>query len=149
MSDEDVFFNVEEVETVIKGALVNIFADVAFDPERVSAWTNAVLEQVLKGLQAMGKNYKYIISAIILQKNGAGLHTAAGVYWDSKKDGALSGGLCGRRRIARNRSSVAAPTASSHTRTHKSRARSNSPPISPPPSMQGSVKCRGRTRRSK
>lgn len=90
--DDEQSFVVEDVESVIKTALVNIFADVSYDAERMSGWTNAVLEQVLKGLQLMGKNYKYIISAIITQKNGAGLHTAAGLYWDSNKDGARNGG---------------------------------------------------------
>lgn len=36
----------------------------------------------------MGKNYKYVISAFIMQKNGAGAHTAAGLFWDGQKDGA-------------------------------------------------------------
>lgn len=43
----------------------------------------------------MGKNYKYVISAFIMQKNGAGAHTAAGLFWDGQKDGAL--GLCDAR----------------------------------------------------
>ena len=86
MDDEGAFV-LEDVEGVIKAALVNVFGDATYDPERVSVWTNQVGEVILKGLQQLGKNFKYAITTIIQQKNGAGLHTAAGLYWDGKKDG--------------------------------------------------------------
>ena len=87
--DDETAFVVEDVEGVIKAALVSVFGDATYDPDRVTIWANQVGEVVLKGLQQMGKNYKYVITTIIQQKNGAGLHTAAGLYWDGKKDGAL------------------------------------------------------------
>jgi dynein light chain Tctex-type 1 len=88
MSTEEEFV-LEDVETIIKQALQATFsADTVYDPEKVSAWTNTMVEQSLRGLLGQNKSFKYIVTAIIVQKNGAGLHTAAGTYWDGKKDGA-------------------------------------------------------------
>ena len=88
MSGEDEFV-LEDVETIIKQALQATFsADTVYDPEKVSAWTNTMVEQSLRGLLGQNKSFKYIVTAIIVQKNGAGLHTAAGTYWDGKKAGA-------------------------------------------------------------
>ena len=82
-------FVLEDVETVIKQALQATFsAETVFDPEKVSAWTNTMVEQSLRGLLNQNKAFKYVVTAIISQKNGAGLHTAAGTFWDGKKDGA-------------------------------------------------------------
>ena len=35
------------------------------------------MESVLKSLQAVNKPFKYVVTCIIMQKNGAGLHTAS------------------------------------------------------------------------
>jgi len=125
--DAENAFIVEDVEQVIKSALVNIFADVAYDAEKVSGWSNAVLEQTLKGLQAMGKNYKYVISTIIVQKNGAGLHTAAGLFWDGQKDGAS---WCERAR-GRARARAHAPRRARPLRPPSSQASARSPGRTP------------------
>lgn len=85
--DVDVEFVVEDVETIVKQALQGTLSEVQFDSERVSVWTNQVIDHCLKGLQGMGKPFKYVVTCIIMQKNGAGLHTAAGAYWDGHKDG--------------------------------------------------------------
>ena len=89
MSGEDEFV-LEDVETIIKQALQATFsADTVYDPEKVNAWTNTMVEQSLRGLLGQNKPFKYVVTAIIVQKNGAGLHTAAGTFWDGKKDGAF------------------------------------------------------------
>ena len=46
-----------------------------------------MIDNTLKGLAGMGRPFKYAISCILMQKNGAPLHTAAGAFWDTKKDG--------------------------------------------------------------
>jgi dynein light chain Tctex-type 1 len=76
------------VENVVKNSLKSVFSgDTNYEPERVSTWTAQLIEHSLKGLQALGKSYKYLVTAIIMQKNGAGLQTAAGAFWDNAKDG--------------------------------------------------------------
>lgn len=93
-SDES--FVVEDVETLVKQQLQSTLSEVQYDSERVGTWINTVIDSCLKGLQAMGKSYKYIVTCIIMQKNGAGLHTSAGAFWDGRKDGSF-GGAAGAR----------------------------------------------------
>jgi dynein light chain Tctex-type 1 len=40
-----------------------------------------------QGLQSLNRPYKYAITVIVMQKNGAGLVSAASTYWDTRKDG--------------------------------------------------------------
>jgi dynein light chain Tctex-type 1 len=95
-------FLVEDIEVITKNALQTIFtADAQYDPERVSQWTNSTIELILKGLHAAGKPFKYAVTCIITQKNGAGMHTAAGASWDPKKDGACHAPRCCSRHAPR------------------------------------------------
>jgi len=83
----DAEFLAEDAETIVKNALQTTLSEVQYDPEKVAVWTNAVTDACLKGLQSLSKPFKYIVTCIIMQKNGAGLHSAVGAFWDSKKDG--------------------------------------------------------------
>ncbi|KAJ9529685.1 hypothetical protein QJQ45_014451 [Haematococcus lacustris] len=56
-------------------------------PVQVSQWTNICLENCVKKLAGLNKPFKYVVTCIIMQKNGAGLHTAASCWWDSTTDG--------------------------------------------------------------
>lgn len=58
-----------------------------YNPKKVDDWTNQVTDNCLQGLQKLQKHFKYVVTCIIMQKNGAGLHTSAGMFWDTKKDG--------------------------------------------------------------
>eukprot|EP00929_Paragymnodinium_shiwhaense_P075329 TRINITY_DN38506_c0_g1_i1.p1 TRINITY_DN38506_c0_g1~~TRINITY_DN38506_c0_g1_i1.p1 ORF type:complete len:122 (+),score=21.89 TRINITY_DN38506_c0_g1_i1:45-410(+) len=86
-AEGDTDFLIEDVETTVKGALQMTLSENRYNPKKVNDWTNAVIDQCLKGLQALNKPFKYIVTCIIMQKNGAGLYTTATTYWDTKKDG--------------------------------------------------------------
>ena len=83
----DAEFLAEDAETIVKNALQTTLSDVQYEGEKIGVWSNAVIDACLKGLQGLGKPFKYVVTCIIMQKNGAGLHSAVGAYWDSKKDG--------------------------------------------------------------
>jgi dynein light chain Tctex-type 1 len=87
MSGEAEEFNVEDVETVVKSALQSTLSEQEYSQEKLNQWSNQVIDNTLKGLAGMGRPFKYAISCILMQKNGAPLHTAAGAFWDTKKDG--------------------------------------------------------------
>lgn len=53
---------------------------------KVTDWTNTIVDNCLKELQSLNKPYKYIITCIIMQKNGAGVNTCASMTWDTTKD---------------------------------------------------------------
>ena len=84
---DDSEFLVEDVETVVKSALQGTLSETAYEQDKLNAWSNAVIDSTLKGLAGMGKPFKYAVTCILMQKTGAPLHTAAGAWWDSKRDG--------------------------------------------------------------
>jgi len=70
-------------------ALKATLKDSTFQADKVNVWTNQIIEHCLKGLQQQQKKFKYVVTCILQQKVGAGLHTAAAAYWDRKKDGEI------------------------------------------------------------
>lgn len=80
-------FLVEDVETTIKSAIGSVLNDTMYTSKKVNDWSNNILSNALKGLQSLNRPFKYVLTVIIMQKNGAGLTTAASTYWDAAKDG--------------------------------------------------------------
>eukprot|EP00069_Balaena_mysticetus_P012045 bmy_21554T0 len=62
----------------------------AYQHSKVNQWTTNVVEQTLSQLTKLGKPFKYIVTCVIMQKNGAGLHTASSCFWDSSTDGSCT-----------------------------------------------------------
>ena len=54
---------------------------------KINDWSNSIISAALKGLQSLNRPYKYAITVILMQKNGAGLVSAASTYWDASRDG--------------------------------------------------------------
>lgn len=116
---------------MIDSSIEPILGNQVYAPKKVGDWTSAIVEAVLKLLQAANKPFKYVgqltiwkgdsgripggprvcccccccgvcrmqpshcsslsrtvaVTCIIMQKNGAGLHTASTCFWDTKSDG--------------------------------------------------------------
>ena len=95
MSEDSEEFQVEDVEQVVKSSLQSsISQESRYDPETANTTSRSLLEACIKNLAALNKPFKYVVTAIIMQKNGAGLHTAMGAYWDARKDGAFASQCC-------------------------------------------------------
>ncbi|KAK0087131.1 hypothetical protein PV325_009284 [Microctonus aethiopoides] len=87
---EEPQFVVDDVSKIIKEAIeVSIGGD-AYHQSKVSQWTSNVVESCLGSLTKLQKPYKYIVNCTIMQKNGAGLHTASSCYWDNASDGSCT-----------------------------------------------------------
>ncbi len=81
---------VKRVKGIIEASIDPVLGKQIYNAKKVHDWTSAIVESVLKGLQAANKPFKYVVTCIIMQKNGAGLHTASTCYWDVKTDGSCS-----------------------------------------------------------
>lgn len=77
----------EDVETAVKSAIGSVLNDVMYTPKKVNDWSNNILVGTLKGLQSLNRPFKYVVTVIIMQKNGAGFTSVASTYWDTTKDG--------------------------------------------------------------
>ena len=76
------------METIIESGIESAFgSDKQYAAQTVEVDTNACIRNILRGLEQLEKPFKYIITCTILQKNGAGLHTAAACFWDNVTDG--------------------------------------------------------------
>jgi len=80
----------EEVTDIATKAINVTLEKVTYNKEKVSAWCAQIVDQCLKDLSKLEKPFKYIVTCIIMQRNGAPLHTAATAYWDTKTDGLCS-----------------------------------------------------------
>jgi dynein light chain Tctex-type 1 len=71
----------------MKEAVDSVLASATYQHTKVPQWTNSVIESCMKKLKDLNKPFKYITTVVIMQKNGAGLHTATSCYWDITTDG--------------------------------------------------------------
>lgn len=85
--DDVAEFNVEDVEGIVRLAIQNSLNDHYYKANKVNEWTNSIVAICLKDLQQLGRPFKYIVTCIIMQKNGAGLNTSYSAHWDTAKDG--------------------------------------------------------------
>ncbi|XP_035533291.1 dynein light chain Tctex-type 1-like [Morone saxatilis] len=61
-----------------------------YSQSQVNKWTASIVERCLTQLVKQGKPYKYIVTCAVMQKTGAGLHTANSCYWDTAMDGSCT-----------------------------------------------------------
>ncbi|KAJ8287487.1 hypothetical protein COCON_G00001460 [Conger conger] len=87
---EENAFAVDEITDIIKEAVETTIGTSSYQHNRINQWTSSVVEASLNQLTKLGKPFKYIVTCIILQKNGAGLHTASSCFWDNTMDGSCT-----------------------------------------------------------
>jgi dynein light chain Tctex-type 1 len=64
--------------------------DTPFDDRRVGTWVNAICEDVVAGLAELAKPFKFVVSCVIMQNIGAGMHSAHASYCDGINDGVVT-----------------------------------------------------------
>lgn len=87
MEDDSTQFVVEDVSKIIKDTIDGVISGNAYQQDLVQQWSATVSEQCLSALSKLKKSFKYVVTCSIMQKTGAGLHTASSCYWDSATDG--------------------------------------------------------------
>ncbi len=53
----------------------------------VQHYINTICEGCISGLMALKKPFKYTVSCVLMQNNGAGVYSAASCYWNTVSDG--------------------------------------------------------------
>lgn len=81
-------FSFDDCEVILKSSIGSVLTDSThWKANKVNDLTNSIISAVLKGLQSLNRPYKYAITVILMQKNGAGLVSAGSTFWDTNKDG--------------------------------------------------------------
>jgi dynein light chain Tctex-type 1 len=62
----------------------------AFQHTKVPQWTSNVIEGCIKRLKDLNKPCKYVVTSVVMQRNGAGLHMSTSCFWDNASDGSAS-----------------------------------------------------------
>ncbi|XP_051768296.1 dynein light chain Tctex-type 3 [Ctenopharyngodon idella] len=89
-SGDEVSFNSDEASNVVKECIEGIIGGVDYSQNKVNQWTASIVEHSLTQLVKQGKPFKYIVNCAVMQKSGAGLHTANSCYWDTTTDGSCT-----------------------------------------------------------
>ncbi len=59
--------------------------EIQYKEEKVEQWSNTVMDKCLAKLAARESKYKYSVTCILMQKNGAGLVTSSSQYWEKQE----------------------------------------------------------------
>ncbi|MCJ8747491.1 hypothetical protein PDJAM_G00154100 [Pangasius djambal] len=89
-SGEEVGFSPDDASNAVKECIEGVIGGVDYSQNKVNQWTASVVEHSLTQLVKQGKAFKYIVNCAIMQKSGAGLHTANSCYWDTTTDGSCT-----------------------------------------------------------
>ncbi|CAF1436981.1 unnamed protein product [Rotaria sordida] len=75
-----------EVSNIIQDSIVGTLIYQTYEKTKVNLWTSNIVETILNSLARLNKPYKYIVFCVIMEKTGAGLHTASSCLWDETSD---------------------------------------------------------------
>ncbi|DBA02218.1 TPA: hypothetical protein N0F65_007628, partial [Lagenidium giganteum] len=85
-SSEELAFVAEEVDRIILSSIDTCLKDEVYDELKVTHWVDTICESIMKGLSEVRKPLKYIVTCMIMQKNGAGVHSSISCHWDTVTD---------------------------------------------------------------
>ncbi|KAF8067309.1 Dyn [Scenedesmus sp. PABB004] len=87
---EDDLIDDAEVDTMVRESVAAAVGDAPFLHAKADGLAANVVEGCLKRLTALNSPFKFVVTANLSQKAGAGLHAATCTRWADKTDGKLS-----------------------------------------------------------
>ncbi|KAL1936078.1 hypothetical protein VTP01DRAFT_212 [Rhizomucor pusillus] len=84
-------FSKDNTERLIRETIeATLPPDTQYQHKQVPEWTSQIIEGCLKKLKESNKNYKYVVTCVIMQRSGGGFYAGSTVYWDSAHDGSAT-----------------------------------------------------------
>jgi len=77
----------DQAAKIAEDTIKNYLEKKTYTSKEVQNWVNAISDNIIKALTEMNKNFKFMVTCIIMQKNDAGLNVASTCYWNSQVDG--------------------------------------------------------------
>lgn len=77
----------DEIDRILLETVDVILLDQVYSDQYVNQWVNAICEMAMGKLNELKKPFKYVVSCLIMQKNGAGVHCSHSAFWDTTSDG--------------------------------------------------------------
>mmetsp|Transcript_88471 Transcript_88471/g.235354 ORF Transcript_88471/g.235354 Transcript_88471/m.235354 type:complete len:111 (-) Transcript_88471:5000-5332(-) len=88
--NDETVFDKEQCIDILKKATEEVLGKQIYTQNLTGQWISNICEKCTKKLVALNKPFKYVVTCVIMQRNGAGLHTACSCFWDSANDGSCS-----------------------------------------------------------
>ena len=85
--EQEITLNSDKITEILEEAMKQTLHGQQWQAKKVEGWTSNIIEHCLKRLSEMKKPFKYIVTCVIMQKTGAGLHSSFSAYWDNSADG--------------------------------------------------------------
>lgn len=86
----DASLDADELDGVCRGALSSVLSDAQWDSDKANTLTTQIIEHVLKALATLARPYKFAVTVVLQQRNGAGTHFASSSRWDSRRDSSVA-----------------------------------------------------------
>lgn len=83
-------WSTEAVERIVSESIDAVLRDQTYSDEQALHWNGVICENIMSRLIELKKATRYAVDCLIMQRNGAGLHSASACYFDSVNDGQLS-----------------------------------------------------------
>ncbi|CAF0820619.1 unnamed protein product [Brachionus calyciflorus] len=75
------------VSKIIEYAIEEVVGDKQYEHVLVNDWVSKIVEKCLNRLKEFYPSFKHIVTCVIMNKNGSGLHSSSSVFWDNTTDG--------------------------------------------------------------
>ena len=76
-----------QVEGVLRDVVASTIGEAAFQHAKMALWVETITETCIKRLVASAKPFKFVVTANVSQRAGAGLHAAAALRVNEQTDG--------------------------------------------------------------
>mmetsp|Transcript_18852 Transcript_18852/g.47125 ORF Transcript_18852/g.47125 Transcript_18852/m.47125 type:complete len:123 (-) Transcript_18852:184-552(-) len=87
---EETAWAAEEVDRILLETCDTVLLNEQYSDEKVSQWVNDICETAMLRLNETKKPFKWVVSCLIMHRNGAGVHSSAAAFWDTANDGLLT-----------------------------------------------------------
>ena len=85
--DEEASFPNDDIKPILEQVSIEILENASWDEKMVPLWKNEIIEKVMRQLVDMKLPYKFIVTAMLVQKTDKNLTSACSVTWENNCDG--------------------------------------------------------------
>uniref|UniRef100_A0A5S6Q5T7 Dynein light chain n=1 Tax=Trichuris muris TaxID=70415 RepID=A0A5S6Q5T7_TRIMR len=82
--------SLEDLTAAAKEQIELVLSMQSYSHENAALWNRMIVSNIIAQLGKFNAPYKFMVTCVIMQKGGAGLHVASGSFWDTASDVAVS-----------------------------------------------------------
>jgi dynein light chain Tctex-type 1 len=71
----------------VKSIISKILNVKKYNAAKTPEWTDEITSSCIDKMKEISTNFKFIVSCVIAQRKGAGVHMETATHWDTKTDG--------------------------------------------------------------